>query len=327
MLHLELPYRDPRLNLALEETLCSQLSPGAEGYFLLWQNDPSIIIGRHQAIAEVVNMGAAFQEKIPIIRRISGGGAVYHDEGNLNFSFIVNAGREKSFADFLTPVCQALDELGIKTSISGRNDLEVDGKKISGSSQFRHGSKLIHHGTLLFNLDIKKMTTFLRVDPGKLSSHGVPSIQGRIANLREISQGRLGIASLKEALMRCCANGQASLPAAILEEGKKLAKEKYGNPLWNYGASPRFDLERRKRFPWGEIIVRLALKENRIDSCEIRGDFFNSKPLAELEEKLSGLPFTPNAMLNAAANLEMENYFLGCDPLMMREFFTKTLFT
>lgn len=327
MRFLELPGNSPFLNLALEETLLSELLPQDEGIFLLWQNKPSIIIGRHQSVAEVVNLEIAFNEKIPIIRRMSGGGAVYHDKGNLNFSFIVNANIKQNFGDFLRPICQALDDFGIHASISGRNDIEVDGRKISGSSQYVLGNKLLHHGTLLFNVDIKKMSLLLRSDPGKLASRGVASIEARIGNLVELAPTPIALAALKASLACRCANATAHLSRSILEKGIALTKEKYGNPAWNYGKSPHFDMERKKRFSWGEIIIRLALDGNRISNCEIRGDFFNAKPISDIENRMKGLNFTQKAMLELAKNLEMKNYFLGCDPQKMREFFTKTLFS
>lgn len=321
---LEIDSLDPAFNLALEEQLLRSLPLDHPGYFLLWQNSPSIIIGRHQCAAEVVNAAFAAENGLPVIRRMTGGGAVYHDEGNLNFSFITRAGKKPDFAFFLKPVCGALARLGARARISGRNDLEIDGLKISGSGQLFLDGKILHHGTLLVSMNLERMASALRVDEAKFKSKGVPSLRSRVANLRDFIDADMR--SLKNALSDACSSAKGAMPPEILDAAARLAIEKYSSRDWNYGRSPGFNLEKRARFPWGEVIARLDARGDRICACKIHGDFFNSAPIVELENALLNAAFEPQAFAQALAHVEWEKYFLGCRPQTMRDFFTRELF-
>ena len=163
MEHLTFSTLDPAFNLALEEVLFQSLPAGHPGWFLLWQNGPSVIVGRHQCTADEVNADFIRRENLPVVRRITGGGAVYHDTGNLNFSFIEHAnGREKvDFRRYLEPVCAALADLGVQAVLSGRNDIEANGRKISGSGQMLRRGKVLHHGTLLIDVNFERLSSVL----------------------------------------------------------------------------------------------------------------------------------------------------------------------
>lgn len=324
---VEFPGFDPAFNLALEECLARELPDGHPGYFLLWQNAPSIIIGRHQCVCEVVNETFATEAGLPVIRRMTGGGAVYHDEGNLNFSFIIHGRGGLSFARFLEPVCAALAALGVdNVTISGRNDLEVDGKKISGSGQCVLGDTILHHGTLLVRANLEYMARALKVDDAKIKSRGVASLRARVANLGELPGLDIDVPKLKAALIAHCAEKPATLPDGIVAAAATLATEKYSSWDWNYGRSPACELKVRTRFPWGDVSAGLSIRGGRIRHCVISGDFFTVLPIETLERKFSGLAFNPETVARELAAVPWPAYFRGCDSDAMREFFTRGLF-
>lgn len=325
MYYIEIKSLDPALNLALEECLLSSLPEDHPGYFLLWQNNPSIIVGRHQCTGEVVNASFSTSENLPVIRRMTGGGAVYHDQGNLNFSFIANGSGHLDFVHYMKQVRSALQSIGVNAQISGRNDLEVNGKKISGSGQIVMHGRSLHHGTLLVNMNLDRMALALRVDKSKFKSKGVPSMRARVANIGEFMRGDMRV--LKDVLAAHCAARRVNIEPSVLEKAKKIAAKKYSSWEWNYGHSPPCNLEKSMRFPWGEALVRLDIRNGRISSCKLNGDFFNYRPVAELEDRFLGLAFAPDSVELALANVRMSDYFFGCDEKTMRDFFVRGLFS
>lgn len=185
MYYIEGRSHDPTFNLAMEEYLYRSVEPGHPGYFLLWQNEPSIIVGRFQNTAQEVNRTFAEEHRIHIVRRISGGGAVYHDLGNLNYTFIVpnDDGNPFDFARHALPIVNALEKLGVKAEFNSRNDLAIDGKKFSGSAQHMDRKRLLHHGTLLFDSDLSVLARALNVDDEKFTSKGFKSVRSRVTNI------------------------------------------------------------------------------------------------------------------------------------------------
>ncbi len=316
---------DPAFNLALEEQLFLSLPLGHPGYFLLWQNGPSIIVGRHQCTAEEINADFVRRENLSVVRRITGGGAVYHDTGNLNFSFIENAyGLEKvDFRRYLGSVREALRDVGVRAEISGRNDLEVDGRKVSGSAQRIHMGKVLHHGTLLVNVDFERLNEALNVDPEKIRSKGVASVRARVRNLSECWTPGTDMGSLKCCLLRHCADGAARLDMRDYAAAQALAESKYRQWSWNYGASPAFTEEKRRRFPWGSVNLRLDVRNGQIADCRIYGDFFANAEIGELENMFTGLRYEPESLAKALEDVPLEMYFSGCEPEETRRFFVE----
>ncbi|MBQ4566747.1 MAG: lipoate--protein ligase [Desulfovibrio sp.] len=325
MLGLSFATLDAAYNLALEEHLCTSLPLGHPGLFLLWQNGPSVIVGRHQCTAEEVDAAQLQREGIPVIRRMTGGGAVYHDLGNLNFSFICHARAGEAlrpdFARFLRPVCRALQDVGVRASISGRNDLEVDGRKISGSGQRHVQGRILHHGTLLVQADFARMAAVLTPDAAKLRSRGVRSVRSRVGNLADFWQAGTSMDTLRAALLRHCSTGQASLDAQDHAAAAALADAKYRQWSWNHGASPPFDEERRQRFDWGTICLRLSVRQGRIVHCRILGDFFAMADVEELESLLTGQSREPAHLRRLLASLDWRHWFVEADPAAMLELF------
>ena len=283
---------DPAYNLALEECLLHWSSRSKCSFVMFWQNRPSVIVGRFQNTAEEVNAELAAAQSIPVIRRMTGGGAVYHDLGNLNYSFIV---AQDHLADFdwqalAGPVIKVLRNLGVMLEHSGRNDLTVDGKKISGTAQQAINGALLYHGTLLFDADLGKLSQMLKCQPAKYESKGVKSIRARVANLKQWLPPHFTVGELKAALTLEINAPQKFLTpeetAAVLE----LKNSKYDTWAWNWGHSPEFEVMKEERFPWGQISLRLNVFEGHIQQAKIFGDFF-APDLSAVEESLIGLAY------------------------------------
>ena len=200
---------DPAFNLALEERLFDSLPPEHPGLFMLWQNGPSIIVGRHQCTAEEVNADCVRRENLPVVRRITGGGAVYHDLGNLNYSFITEAGNtaELSMQALARPVCSALRSLGLRAELSGRNDICIDGRKVSGTAQRLSGGRVLHHGTLLFDTDADALASALRPRADKFESKAAKSVRSRTGNIRDFLGGDLDVHGFRRAILAQLAQG------------------------------------------------------------------------------------------------------------------------
>lgn len=322
MLALRLDSLDPALNLALEETLFNALRPGDPGWFLLWRNGPSVIVGRHQNTLEEINADLVRRYNLPVVRRMTGGGAVYHDAGNLNFSFLMPAGGRGrlDFGVFLRPVLATLAEFGVAAAFSSRNDITVGGRKVSGSAQSRNSHAVLHHGTLLVDLDLDMLGAVLTGAPDKYISKGVASIRSRVCNLSEVLPSGVGMRELQSALAAHCAQGEGVLPVSILDAARDLAERKYRCWDWNYGASPPFSERRRQRFPWGAVECRFDVRRGRIAACRIYGDFFSQADIGALEARLTGIAYTEKDLTDALADQSLEEFFSGCDAPSMRAF-------
>ncbi|MDR2744819.1 MAG: lipoate--protein ligase [Desulfovibrio sp.] len=322
---LSLSSLDPTFNLALEEQLFTALPPRHPGLFLLWQNGPSVIVGRHQCTEEEINAGFIRRENLPVVRRNTGGGAVYHDTGNLNFSFLENMRRpgRMDFRRLLAPVCLALADVGVTAEISGRNDLAAGGRKISGNAQLLRDGKTLHHGTLLVNLDFSRMVEALNPAPEKIRSKGVASVRARVANIADFWKPGATMETLKHALSCRCAERQAELSRETLAAAHDLAEAKYRQWEWNYGASPAFTEKKQERFSWGSVDMRLDVRAGVIRSCRIYGDFFAATPIEKLEALLTGQKRESGALARTLAGADMEDFFSGCDAVVMRRFLTE----
>jgi lipoate-protein ligase A len=318
---------DPAYNLALEETLFQSLQPGCPGWFLIWRNGPSIIIGRHQNTLEEINADFVREKGLSVVRRPSGGGAVYHDEGNVNFSFLTAAEKNEDtgFARFLAPIVGALADLGVKAEFSSRNDITVQGRKISGSAQRRSGHRMLHHGTMMVDLDATALGLALAGNPDKYQSRGVASHQARVANLREFLpsawSGEECMERVIRAMIHRCADGETALAAEQERAANALADARYRTWDWNYGKSPEFTERRRKRFPFGAVECRFRITDGIIRSCRLFGDFFSAADIAELEALFTGLPSSPQALYAALRDAPLEQWFLGGERDALLAFF------
>ncbi len=329
MIAYHLPLNDPEHNLALEETLFRSLTPDDPGFFLLWQNRPSVIVGRHQNTAAEVSEVFLRERGIRAVRRVTGGGAVYHDAGNLNYSFLLpdkSGGRGRSPADaseLLGPLLAALRCLGVAAELSGRNDILAKGRKISGTAQCRTASGFLLHGAMLVDADLSVLASALTGDPEKYLSKALPSIRGRVCNVAELlpEDAREGaVDRVAEAALAAYALSPQDVPPDVARAAEALADGKYRSWDWNYGASPEFTERRRQRFAWGGVECCFTVRGGVIQACRIYGDFFALRDVAELEQALTGLSRRPQALLRALDALPLELYFSGCDKDAVRAF-------
>ncbi|MGB9792552.1 MAG: lipoate--protein ligase [Thermacetogeniaceae bacterium] len=317
---------NPYFNLALEEYLLKELDLG-DDIFMLWQNSPAVIVGRNQNTWDEINHQFVKENGIAVVRRLTGGGAVYHDLGNLNFTFIARGMKagHYDFESFARPVVAALRSLGVEAEFSGRNDILVDGKKVSGNAQYRYGDSVLHHGTLLFDSDISNMVRALNVSPEKLVKKGVASVRSRVTNIKEHLPRPLGMEEFKAALVKALFqaegnhNAEYRLSERDLARVEELVRTKYGTWEWNYGASPGYNLRRSRRFEWGKLDVLLDIREGKIISCKIYGDFFGKEEISGLEERLQGLPYEETALRQTLAEADLSSYISGLDIYTMMQ--------
>ncbi len=312
--YMDVASTDPTFNLALEQYVFDCL-PRDRNYFLLWQNKNAVIIGRHQNTLAEIN-GPYIKEKgIQVVRRLSGGGAVYHDMGNLNFTFIQNAenGIHLDLGLFCQPVAAAIRALGADAQVNGRNDITLDGQKFSGNAQYVKEGRVMHHGTLLFASDMQAASDALRPDPEKIKAKGVQSVRSHITNLQPHLPG-VTLEDFKAKLLEKLFEGRPMEPYTLTEADlaaiEKLQKERYSTWDWNYGSSPPCDLIRKKRIEGcGTVEVRLSVKDGRIREAVFFGDFFSAWDPKELAERLIGLRPVREDLEKALEAVEIPQYF------------------
>lgn len=306
---------DPMINLAIEEYVLRNLDVN-ESYLLFYINEPSIIIGKNQNTAEEINTEYVEENGIKVVRRLSGGGAVYHDLGNLNFSFITKDDGESfhNFQKFTEPVVKALKKLGINAELSGRNDILAEGKKISGNAMFSTRGRMFSHGTLMFDVNVDDVVASLKVKKDKIESKGIKSVRSRVTNIVDFLENPITIEEFKSLILKYIFEGSEEVPEYVLTEEDwnkihEISKERYQSWDWNYGKSPKFNLQNSHRFPVGSIDIRLEVNKGRIESCKIYGDFFGVGEVAEIEELLNGVRYEKEAIADALADLDVTHYF------------------
>lgn len=308
-------HTNPRLNLALEEYTLRNFNSQSD-YLLFYINEPSIIIGRSQNTLEEINHEYVEKNNLHVVRRISGGGAVYHDFGNLNFSFITNhdTTRLSNFKKFTEPVISVLSKMGIEAELKGRNDILVNDKKISGTAQFSTGKRMVSHGTLLFDTDLGEVVNALQVKMSKIVSKGHKSVRSRVANISEFLDKQIKIEEFRTLLLDGLYQENKKFETYHLtsEEWKAvnfLKEEKYDAWDWNYGRSPKFNIQRSKRFAIGEIDLRMFVEKGYLTALKIFGDFFGTAPLEDLENLLLGVRYDKGEITKKLEGIEMEGYF------------------
>jgi len=286
MLYIDNRETDPRRNLALEEYLFFHKT---EEIFMLWQNSPSIIIGKSQNAMAEIDYTFVTEKHIPVVRRLSGGGAVYHDLGNLNFTYIVNRNGFGDYVGFTKTLRDFLASQGLSAEVSGRNDVLVDGRKISGNAQYFHHGRLLHHGTILIGADLSILGATLRPDTQKIQSKGVKSVQSRVINLSTIlpMDAKTFRRAFGSYILETEKPDVYTLSEKDLAETEKLYSEKYSTFAWNFGYSPKYSFHTKNRFPGGGVEVFLDIRDGVIFDAKIYGDFLaDAAPLAK---KLCGV--------------------------------------
>jgi lipoate-protein ligase A len=293
MIYLESSSTDPYYNLALEEYVFEQMDQDEE-YFMLWQNDNTIVVGRYQNTIEEINKQYVDEHGIRVARRLSGGGAVYHDKGNLNFTFIVDAKDHGfDFKTFVIPVVRALEKLGVTAEFNGRNDITIDGQKFSGNSQYIKHGRLLHHGCIMLDSNLENVADALNVREVKFESKSVKSVRSRVTTINAHAPQPITMQVFKETLRQCIFENDKIEKRVLSEEEQaavaRMREEKYATWQWNYGNSPAYSVRREKKYAAGLVTAYLQVKEGRIQAIKFYGDFFGNGEISELEAAMIGL--------------------------------------
>ena len=316
MLYIKNECNNPYYNLAFEEYLFNL--EDNRNYMLLWQNAPTIVVGKYQNTAEEINSEYVKEKGIHVVRRITGGGAVYHDLGNLNYTFISKGSEKKEFdfKKFTMPIVKALAKLGVQAELSGRNDITIDQKKFSGNAQYVKHGKVLHHGTLLFNSRMEELAKALKVSEDKFQSKGIKSVRSRVTNISDYLSEEISVLEFRELLLKYMLDEdeeltKGTLSEADLNEINALMKSKYMSWEWNYGYSPEFNVKLGKRFDAGKIEVLINVKQGIIQGIKFYGDFFGSENPEEIEAMLTGKRYKEDEIRNALEQLNVSDYFKG----------------
>lgn len=314
MLVIENNSNDPFFNHALEEYILTQTTEEA---FILWINRPSILIGRNQNTYSEINRSYVEEHNIDVVRRLSGGGTVFCDLGNINFTFITNKiGDDTGFIKFAQPVINALKALNIPAEFSGRNDILIEGKKISGNAQYHYKNRLLHHGTLLYSGNITSLQAALVTKPLKFKDKSVKSVASRVTNIKSYMPSPMDVLEFKQYLQNFVmkeANIQNMYTLKTEELAKVFAiqKERFESEEWNYSKNPNFTFENSIKLPSGLIEYQLNIQKGIITEIHIYGDFFGEKPISELEAVLVQVPYTKASIETALKNIEITSFLSG----------------
>lgn len=313
MKYINVQYDCPFDNFALEEHLL--LDAPEDSYLFFYIHKPAIIVGAHQNTIEEINETYVREKEIVVARRMSGGGAVYHDHGNLNFSFVKPGKRNdvNDFEAFTKPIVDVLRSLGVPAELQGRNDLVVEGKKISGNASCYKNGRILAHGTLLFDANMSELAKALQVNEIKLRSKGVQSVRSRVANIADYLSPDVTIEGLKQAIIQYFAENEGVSPYELTEDIERKinyrAQNHFSSWAWNWGASPSYNIHRVEKFPCGIVDVRITKKNDAIESAKIYGDFFTYQSVDDLEKALMKTPWTKKGLADALSAINIESYF------------------
>ena len=303
---------DVYYNMAFDEYALEQL-PLDEPLFYLWRNRPAVIIGLNQNALAEVDIDYLHQHDITLARRITGGGAVYHDLGNLNYTIVGrSADIERDYPEYARYMMLALQALGVKAELSGRNDILVDGSKVSGYAKRVYKDRLMVHGTLMFDVDIEHLTRVLTPPTDKLISKGIASVKSRVANLKDYLPGITSTQELSQALERHLSRQYQDEEHLLTEEQyveiNAIAQSKFATPEWIYGRAPSNTATYARRLPCGNVEVHIDIKKGHIDGIRIGGDFIGNLPATDLENLLKGCLYERTALQQRLSPIDMRSY-------------------
>lgn len=305
----------PQTNLAIEEYLLRQ-NQIEEPLLLFYVNEPSVIVGRNQNTIEEIDQDYIEANGIHVVRRLSGGGAVYHDLGNLNYSFITN-GRSQlhNFAAFLQPVIDTLNGLGVNAEMGGNSDIVLDGKKLSGNAQYSTPLRMFNHGTLLFDTDVTEMLKSLNPRQLKIESKAVQSVRSAVTNIRSVVPKGVTIETFKTKLLQGIF-GQNEIPQYELSSSdwnniQQLREERYANWEWNVGRSPNYNVQKSGQLPFGKVNAHINVERGQIENLKLFGNFFGAKPVAELEKLLIGVRYERPYLESTLSECDVSQFIVG----------------
>ena len=314
-------------NLAAEEYLIDNFD---DDIVMLWRNDRAVVVGKNQNTIEEIDSDFVREKGISVVRRLTGGGAVFHDLGNVNYTIIQKdrAGLFSNYEYFTRTVRDFLQGLGVNAVLSGRNDLLIDGKKFSGNAQCVRNGRMMHHGTLMFSADVDDISGALTPNQKKTESKAVKSVQSHVTNILPHLQRRQGdrqdsdfgrsdpaadfMQLLYEYYLKTIPE---AAPFELSRDDRsaiqKLADEKYSTWEWNYGASPAFAVSSSRKYAFGLVDVRLNVSRGRIRNMRIYGDYFGIRDISEIEEILTGIEYRGDAIAAALYGVDLGDYVSG----------------
>lgn len=309
MIYIETGSEDVYYNFGLEYyfTLEKKLP---DAVFLFWRTTPTLMVGKYQNVLEEINLPYAREHGIHLVRRMSGGGTIYTDLGGWQYTFIQHtADRQIEFLKYTTPILEAIRTLGADASFNGRNDLLVDGRKFSGTAQYRLEDAVVHHGSLLFATDIDAMTAATTVDPYKIHSKSIKSVRDRVANLSEFLPNPLTSEQFKEAIVHHVMGDSSAVYSLTFEDDRRireLAEEKFRSWKALYGKNPKFNIERTGRCAGGKIQFKLDVQHGIIQNASVYGDFFATIDASRITSALIDCPYAYDAVLHALRSHGLE---------------------
>lgn len=308
---------DPCFNLALEQYVFDSM-PRDREYFWLWQNRGAIVVGKHQNTMEEINLPYTRENGIQVVRRLSGGGAVYHDMGNVNFTFIADTGdiEKLNLRKFCEPVVETLKKIGVKAEANGRNDITIEGRKFSGNSQYVKNGRILHHGTLMFDSNLSVVERALNVSEDKYESKGFRSVKSRVTNIRPYLEIPLDMEGFKRILRENMVSGEAvaiyHLTGTDLGAVNQIRRERYETWEWTFGESPEFAARKTRRIDGvGKLEVFMRVEKGRIREYESFGDYFGNGATEELKNVLRGCPLRTADILCRLREFDLDSCYMN----------------
>ncbi len=318
MLCIKDSHTDPYFNLAADEYVLKNFT---EDCFMLWRNAPSIIVGKHQNTLAEINIDYVKEKQIKVVRRISGGGAVFHDLGNLNFTFVRNgeAGNLVDFRKFTRPIIEVLQRMGINARFEGRNDLTIEGKKFSGNAEHVWKNRVLHHGTLLFSAIMTDLSAALKVNPLKFKDKAVKSVRSRVTNISEHLEEKMDVLEFRDRIMQYIMEMYPESKMYEYSEKdiqgiEKLRDEKFSTWEWNFGYSPKYDFEKLIRTQGGNLEFHINVEKGIISGIKIYGDFFHKYDIDIIENALVGVQHDKESIAIKLKEFDLNDYFKNVPP-------------
>lgn len=314
MIYIQNDSTNPFFNHALEEYVITQMEDEA---FILWRNEPSILIGRNQNTLSEIHADYVQDHQIQVVRRLTGGGTVFCDLGNINFTFITHKKEgSNGFEKFAQPVINALQSLGIPAEFTGRNDIVIEGKKISGNAQYHYQNKLLHHGTILYSGDLSKLAAALKSKPLKFSDKSVKSVASRVTNINAYMQETIDVLAFKNYLKTFIMKEHGietvhEMSEEALTAIHEIQKKRFESYDWNYGQSPEYTFSNEVKTSGGSIEITALVSDGKVEKLSIFGDFFGEQAIDGLLRKIEGATFTQEGLSEALKGVSVSDYIHG----------------
>lgn len=315
MIYIEHNSTSPYFNFALEYYLMHEKDLGDDTIFMFWRTEPTLMIGKFQNTIEEINQKYVEEKNINVVRRITGGGTIYTDMNGWQYSFINKNDNDSEidFNHFTRPIIDALKKQGIEAYCNGRNDLLIDNRKFSGNAQYKNKNCRLHHGSILFNTNIEEMVKSITVAKEKIISKGIKSVKERVTNVSDhFNDKSIDSVKFKNIMLESLlekSNSTYKLTEDDINRVNEIAREKFESWEWNYGASPKFNIKKWKRFEGGKVEFNIDVKKGIIASCKINGDFFGQGNIEDIENALCGCKYNKEDIVKVVNSIDISGYF------------------